>query len=148
MSHPQPTPYPARFLGRYLEPMVSRVATSRGWRQREVADWLDLPAPLLSDYLAGLAHPLPPQQQRLVRLGCDVPELRRAMLADVLRGWMHTAGLSIVDVRSAVRSVVAETAAEPAETWENGEISKQARPTAHAEYLRVLPARREADGQS
>jgi len=96
------------FLARYLRPLVFEARVSRSCRQYEVAQWLGIPSHALSEYLTRRSHPSSEREQKLLRLGCDVRRLRRAMLADKLGFWMDKMELSIDDLGGALRRVDAE----------------------------------------
>ena len=85
MYQTSPTPrYRFGFLARYLRPLVFEARVSRSCRQFEVAEWLEMPGHALSEYLTCRSHPSEEREQKLLRLGCDVRRLRRAILADKL----------------------------------------------------------------
>ncbi len=96
------------FLACYLRPLVFRARMSRGWRQYEIAEWLEIPDHSLSEYLTCRSHPSEEREQKLLRLGCNPRHLRRAILADKLSFWMDKRGLSEDDLGAAVRQVGAE----------------------------------------
>jgi len=110
MRQSSPTPrYRFGFLARYLRPLVFEARVSRGFRQYEVAEWIEIPGHALSEYLTRRSHPSEEREQKLMRLGCDVRRLRRAMLADKLSFWMEKMDLTVDDLDGAVRRVEAET---------------------------------------
>lgn len=109
MHQSSPAPrYRFGFLARYLRPLVFDARVSRSCRQYEVAEWLEIPGHALSEYLTCRSHPSEEREQKLLRLGCDVRRMRRAMLADKLSFWMEKMDLTVDDLGGAVRRVDAE----------------------------------------
>ncbi len=103
-----PPRYRFGFLARYLRPLVFEARVSRSCRQYEIAEWLEIPGHALSEYLTRRSHPSGEREQKLMRLGCDVRRLRRAILADKLSFWMEKMDLTVDDLGGAVRRVDAE----------------------------------------
>jgi len=86
------------FFARYLRQFVLAKMDAEGWRQYEVAEWLDMPQHALSEYLNRHTHPSPDRRAKLLRLGCQAEELDRAEFADKLEWWMKTHGMAADDV--------------------------------------------------
>jgi predicted transcriptional regulator len=81
---------------------------SRGYRQYEVAKWLEIPDHSLSEYLTCRSHPSEDREEKLLRLGGDLRRLRRAILADKISFWIEKLDLTVDDAGGALRQVDAE----------------------------------------
>lgn len=102
--------YRHAFLARYLKPLVFDAMLARGWRQYEVAEWLDISERALSEYLTGRSHPSDEQLRKFAPLRCDAGRVRRVILADKLAYWIDHMDAEIDDVRGALRRIEAERA--------------------------------------
>jgi hypothetical protein len=95
------------FFARYLRQFVLAKMDAEGWKQFEVADWLDIPQHALSEYLNRHTHPSPERRTNLVRLGCQEAEMDRAEFTDKLEWWMSTHGLASAEVVASLESIQA-----------------------------------------
>ena len=93
------------FFARYLRSFVLAKMDAEGWRQYEVAAWLDMPTHALSEYLNRHTHPSPERRKKLLRLGCSEAELSRVEFADKLDWWMSSHGLGADDVIGSLDSI-------------------------------------------
>lgn len=93
------------FFARYLRTFVLAKMDAEGWRQYDVAAWLDMPTHALSEYLNRHTHPSPERREKLLRLGCTETELARAEFADKLDWWMASHGLGPDDVINSLDAI-------------------------------------------
>ncbi len=92
-SHRPRARYRFGFFARYLRQFVLAKMDAEGWRQYDVAKFLDMPTHALSEYLNRHTHPSRDRRLKLLRLGCEESELARAEFADKLEWWMSSNGL-------------------------------------------------------
>jgi len=92
-SHRPRARYRFGFFARYLRQFVLAKMDAEGWRQYDVAKFLDMPTHALSEYLNRHTHPSQERRRKLLRLGCEEGELARAEFADKLEWWMSSNGL-------------------------------------------------------
>jgi hypothetical protein len=105
-SSPRPRArYRFGFFARYLRQFVLAKMDAEGWRQYDVAKFLDMPTHALSEYLNRHTHPSQERRRKLLRLGCEEGELARAEFADKLEWWMSSNGLGPDAVISSLDSI-------------------------------------------
>jgi len=95
------------FFARYLRQFVLAKMDAEGWRQYDVARFLDMPTHALSEYLNRHTHPSQERRRKLLRLGCEEGELARAEFADKLEWWMSSNGLGPEAVIASLDSIQA-----------------------------------------